>query len=29
VAGLKKVLDPPPANAAAVLNLGSYKAAVS
>jgi len=26
-AGLDKVLDPPPANAAAVLNLGSYKAA--
>ncbi|MDJ0791522.1 MAG: prephenate dehydratase domain-containing protein [Acidimicrobiia bacterium] len=28
-AGLKKVLDPPPANAAEVLNLGSYKAVVS
>jgi prephenate dehydratase len=26
-AGLKRVLDPPPANAAAVLNLGSYRAA--
>ena len=26
-AGLKKVLDPPPANAAAMLNLGSYRAA--
>jgi prephenate dehydratase len=26
-AGLKHVLDPPPANAAAVLNLGSYRAA--
>jgi prephenate dehydratase len=26
--GLKRVLDPLPANAAAVLNLGSYKAAV-
>ncbi len=27
-AGLKHVLDPPPANAAALLNLGSYKAVV-
>ena len=27
--GLKRVLDPPPANAAEVLNLGSYKAVVS
>lgn len=27
--GLKRVLDPPPANAAAVLNLGSYRAASS
>lgn len=27
--GLKRVLDPPPANAAAVLNLGSYRAAVT
>ena len=27
--GLKRVLDPPPANAAAVLNLGSYKAVVT
>lgn len=26
-AGLKKVIDPPPANAAAMLNLGSYRAA--
>ncbi|GMQ98674.1 MAG: prephenate dehydratase [Acidimicrobiia bacterium] len=26
--GLKRVLDPPPANAAAVLNLGSYRSAV-
>lgn len=26
--GLSRVLDPPPANAAAVLNLGSYKSAV-
>jgi prephenate dehydratase len=28
-AGLKRVLDPPPANAAALLNLGSYKAVVT
>ena len=28
-AGLKRVLDPPPANAAEVLNLGSYRAVVS
>lgn len=28
-AGLKHVLDPPPANAAEVLNLGSYKAIVT
>ncbi|MFV1969885.1 MAG: prephenate dehydratase [Acidimicrobiia bacterium] len=27
--GLSRVLDPPPANAAEVLNLGSYKAVVS
>ena len=27
--GLARVLDPPPANAAEVLNLGSYKAVVS
>jgi prephenate dehydratase len=27
--GLKHVLDPPPANASSVLNLGSYKAVVS
>ncbi len=26
--GLKRVLDPPPAHAAALLNLGSYKAAI-
>lgn len=26
--GLRRVLDPPPANAAAILNLGSYKAVV-
>jgi len=26
--GLKRVLDPPPANAAALLNLGSYRAVV-
>ena len=29
VAGLHRVLDPPPANATKVLNLGSYKAIVS
>lgn len=29
VAGLRKVLDPPPANAAELLNLGSYRAAVT
>lgn len=28
-AGLKRILDPPPASAASVLNLGSYKAVVS
>ena len=27
--GLRRVLDPPPANAATILNLGSYKAVVS
>jgi len=27
--GLRKILDPPPANASSVLNLGSYKAVVS
>lgn len=27
--GLARILDPPPANAASVLNLGSYKAVVS
>lgn len=27
--GLNRVLDPPPANAATILNLGSYKAVVS
>ncbi len=27
--GLRRVLDPPPANAASLLNLGSYKAVVS
>jgi prephenate dehydratase len=29
VDGLRKVLEPPPANAATILNLGSYKAVVS
>jgi prephenate dehydratase len=29
VEGLRKVLEPPPANAATILNLGSYKAVVS
>ncbi|MCZ7531930.1 MAG: hypothetical protein M5U23_00725 [Acidimicrobiia bacterium] len=29
VEGLRHVLDPPPANAATILNLGSYKAVVS
>ncbi|MEZ5174828.1 MAG: prephenate dehydratase domain-containing protein [Acidimicrobiia bacterium] len=29
IEGLRRVLDPPPANAATILNLGSYKAVVS